>query len=162
VGRVSEIIGCECGQVKYRVEGTPIVTAVCYCADCQAARDLIEASPANAPFRDADGGTAYVTLKDADWQPVQGEDQLEDIRLAPEAPTSRYVTTCCRTPLFIKYHPGFWVSTYRARYADPPPLEWRNKVAARTSELPFPDDIPRFKNFPARLFWRLFKARAGL
>lgn len=158
---VSEIISCICGQVQYQAAGKPIVTAVCYCADCQAAGDLFAALPAKASFRERDGGTAYVTLMDKDWTALRGEDKLEAVKLRPDAPTSRYVTTCCRTPMFIKHHPGFWVSTFRERYKNPPALEWRNKVKARKTDLPFADDIPRFNSFPLRLFGRLLKARLG-
>lgn len=111
------------------------------------------------PFREVDGGTPYVTLHDKDWLALEGEDMLESVKLNPSSPTTRYVTTSCRSPLFIKFTSGFWTSTYWERYDNPPALEWRNKTAKRRSDLPYPDDIPRFKSFPLRLFGRLFKAR---
>ena len=154
-----QIVSCECGKVKFEAGGKPIVTAVCYCTDCQDAGDIISEFEDVKPFRDNDGGTSYVTLHDKHWLAVDGKDMLEPIKLKPNSPTTRYVTTCCHSPLFIKFGSGFWTSTYRARYKNPPALEWRNKTAKRRSDLPYPDDIHRFKTFPLRLFGRLFKAR---
>lgn len=154
-----QIVSCDCGKVKYEALGEPIVTAVCYCDDCQDAGDRIDAIANVKPFRDEDGGTAYITLKDKDWKAVEGQNLLDAIKLKSNSPTERYVTTCCQSPLFIKNSVGFWTSTYRARYAEPTALEWRNKIEKRRSALPFPDDIPRFKGFPLRLFARLFRAR---
>lgn len=154
-----QIVSCDCGQVKYEAVLTPIVTAVCYCVDCQAAAKIIAEVENVKPFCDPDGGTPYVTLHDKNWRAQAGEDLLEAIKLKPNSPTTRYVTRCCHSPIFIKYANGFWTSTYRARYSDPPALEWRNKVAARQSDLPFADDIPRYKSFPLKLFGRLLKAK---
>jgi len=154
-----QLVLCDCGKVKFQVAAKPIVTAVCYCADCQAAGDIIDGIEGIKPFRERDGGTPYVTLKDKDWLAIEGQDLLEPIKLDPNSPTTRYVTTCCRSPIFIKFKSGFWTSTYRARYEDPPQLEWRNKTAKRRSDLPYPDDIPRYKSFPISLFARLLKAR---
>jgi len=154
-----QLVSCECGEVKFRAISKPIVTAVCYCEDCQAAGDIIDKFENVKPFRESDGGTPYVTLHDKDWLALKGENKLESIKLKPDSPTTRYVTTCCRSPLFIKYSSGFWTSTYRTRYNAPPALEWRNKVTKRRSDLPYPDDIPLYSRFPMKLFWRLFKAR---
>lgn len=154
-----QIVSCDCGQVKFQAAAKPIVTAVCYCTDCQAAGDIIDAYEDVKPFREADGGTPYVTLHEKDWLEISGQELLKPVKLKPSSPTTRYVTTCCNSPIFIKLKSGFWTSTYRARYDNPPTLEWRNKTAKRRSGLPYADDIPRFKTFPLRLFGRLLKAR---
>jgi len=156
-----QIVTCDCGQVKFEAKAKPLVTAVCYCGDCQAAARKMGGLDGIKSFCDPDGGTPYVTLQDKDWVAREGEALLEPITLNPQSPTTRYVTQCCRSPLFLKYARGFWTSTYRARYANPPRLEWRNKVSARRSDLPFPDDIPRYSGFPLKLFLRLIKARFG-
>lgn len=111
------------------------------------------------PFCEPDGGTPYVTLRDKDWTALKGAELLHPIKLKPNSPTTRYITTCCHSPLFLKFKFGFWTSTYWTRYESKPPLEWRNKTAARQSDLPYADDLPRFKNFPLRLMARLIKAR---
>ncbi len=154
-----QIVSCDCGRVEYQASSEPIVTAVCYCIDCQAAADLIKGGGDVKVFCETDGGTPYVTLRDKDWSALTGEELLEPIKLKPNSPTTRFVSNCCGSPMFLKYKPGFWTSTYRTRYKNPPALEWRNKTASRQSGLPYPDDIPRFKSFPFRLFGRLLKAR---
>ncbi len=154
-----QTVSCECGLVTFKAAAPPIVTAVCYCGDCQDAGDVMDGFNGIKPFRETDGGTPYVTLRDKDWIALGGQDRLEPVILKPNSPTTRYVTTCCRSPLFIKFKTGFWTSTYRERYDNPPPLEWRNKTSKRRSGLPYPDNIPRFKNFPLRLFGRLLRAR---
>jgi len=154
-----QIVSCDCGQVNYEAKSEPIVTAVCYCVDCQAAAKIIAKIENVKSFCEPDGGTPYVTMHDKYWQALSGADLLEGIKLKPNSPTTRYVTRCCHSPIFIKYANGFWTSTYRARYSKPPALEWRNKVAARQSDLPFSDDIPRYKSFPLKLFGRLLKAK---
>jgi len=155
----SQIVACECGQVEFETSADPIVTAVCYCDDCQAAGEIIGNLQNVKCFREKDGGTPYVTLHDKNWLGLKGQDLLEPFKLKPNSPTTRYVTTCCRSPLFVKFKSGFWTSTYRSRYKNPPPLEWRNKIGKRRSKEPFADDIPRYKGYPLRLFWRLIKAR---
>ena len=153
-----QTVSCECGRVVFQASGKPIATAVCYCDDCQAAGEVMERLERVQPFREADGGTPYVTLHDKNWTPLKGLELLEPFTLKADSPTTRYVTTCCRSPIFLKFKSGFWTSTYRARYSHPPDLEWRNKVEKRTSEQPFADDIRRYKGFPLRLFWRLIRA----
>ncbi len=154
-----QTVSCHCGQVKYQAIARPIVTAVCYCVDCQAAAGLFENFEDVKPYCEPDGGTPYVTLRDKDWVVIEGENLLEPMKLKTNSPTTRYITKCCRSPIFLKYKNGFWTSTYRTRFENPPQLEWRNKVSARQSELPYADDIPRFNGYPLRLFMRLLKAR---
>src|SRR6266567_4720089 len=48
---------CACGRVRCRAVGKPILSAVCYCDDCQEGARQIEILPNAASFRDADGGT---------------------------------------------------------------------------------------------------------
>lgn len=154
-----QIVTCACGTVKFKALAKPIATAVCYCNDCQSAGEMLKDFDNTKPFQDPDGGTAYVTLHDKNWVAIEGEDCLSPLKLKPDSPTTRYITTCCQSPMFLKFNSGFWISTYRARYVVPPPLEWRNKTSRRRSKRPYPDDIPRFKTFPLRLFGRLLKAR---
>jgi hypothetical protein len=106
-----QIVSCVCGQVKYEAQSKPIVTAVCYCVDCQAAAKIIAEIENVKPFCDPDGGTPYVTLHDKDWRAQSGADLLDAIKLNPNSPTTRYVTRCCHSPIFIKYARGFWTST---------------------------------------------------
>ncbi len=157
---MKRISTCKCGSVVFEAVGEPIVSAVCYCVDCQAASDKIKSIYANAVVAETDGGTAYSTFKDEQWHCVKGGELLTGIKLREGSPTTRFIATCCQSPLYLKYKYGFWISTYRQQFRDAlPDLEWRNKISSRQSYLPFPDDIQRFKGFPIRLFGRLIKAK---
>jgi len=158
--RVSQ---CSCGRVRCEAVGEPIVSAVCYCSDCQAGGHQIEALEGATPVLDPDGGTPYLTYRDDRFACVEGAELLVGYKLGEKAPTQRFVASCCNSGMFIKYGPGWWVSAYRTRFAEPlPPIEMRNKVARRLSSLPLPADAPAFQSFPGRLFWRLFKARGAM
>jgi len=159
----SRVISCACGRVRCEAAGAPIVSAVCYCLDCQEGGRRIEALP-NAPLvRDLDGGTPYLTFRDDRFRCLAGEELLEDHRLKPDSHTRRVVASCCNTGMFLKFDPGFWVSTYRLRYSGAlPPIEMRTKVERRRSELPLPQDAPSFRGFPLRLISRLIATRLAM
>lgn len=154
---------CACGRVRCEGIGVPIVSAVCYCSDCQAGGRQIEVLAGAGPVRDPDGGTPYLTYRDDRFACVEGADLLVGYKLGDKAPTQRFVASCCDTGMFIKYAPGHWVSAYRLRFDGPlPPIEMRNKVAWRRSNLPLPQDAPAFRSFPFRLWRRLFTSRIAM
>ncbi len=161
---VQRTSSCLCGMVRCVATGSPIVSAVCYCASCQSGARAIEALAGAPRIREADGGTALLTFRDDRFAIIAGEDQLVAHRLSPGAPTRRMVARCCNSAMFLKYEPGFWVSTYRTRFApeDWPPVEMRNQIRHRDSPLPLPDEAPAFQGFPLRLFWALAKARVAM
>ncbi|MBN8809616.1 MAG: hypothetical protein J0I47_15460 [Sphingomonas sp.] len=151
---------CRCGQVQCVATGDPILSTVCYCTDCQAGGHLIEALPGAAPVLDPDGGTAYLTYRDDRFAVVAGKDLIVGYRLKDDSPTQRFVASCCNSGMFVKFAPGHWTSTYRHRFDGLlPPVEMRTKVGRRTSGLPLPDDVPAYRGFPLRLFWRLLTSR---
>ncbi|NNC37861.1 MAG: hypothetical protein EX271_03030 [Acidimicrobiales bacterium] len=151
---------CACGKVMGQARGEPFLNAACYCVDCQTAGQKIEALADAQPVCTKDGGTEYLTYRDDQWQIIDGQDLLTGMQLTPKAPTTRYVAPCCNSALYLKNKYGFWVSTYRNRYVDDiPPLEWRHKLDARSSDLPVPEDLPFYKGFPFRLWVRILKAR---
>jgi hypothetical protein len=98
---------CVCGRVRLRLVGAPILSAACCCTDCQAGGRLIEAKPNAAAIRDEFGGTPYLIYRDDRFACVAGEDALEGIRLSPDAPTTRYVATCCNSGMYLKHGPGW-------------------------------------------------------
>jgi len=154
---------CSCGRVRCEAAGDPILSAVCYCEDCQEGGRRIEALPNAARIRDSDGGTPYLTYRDDRFHLLSGEDLLVDYRLKPESRTRRVVASCCNSGMFVKFDPGFWVSTYRSRYeGDLPPIEMRTKTQHRKSETELPSDAPSYPGFPLRLFLRLIVARAAM
>jgi hypothetical protein len=154
---------CACGRVRCEGVGDPIVSAVCYCGDCQAGGRRIEALD-NAPaVLDPDGGTPYLTYRGDRFRCVEGADLLVAYKLGDKAPTERFVASCCHSGMFLKFGPGFWISAYRMRFAEPlPPIEMRNKIARRQSPLPLPTDAPAYRGYPVALFWRLIKARIAM
>ncbi|CCJ07407.1 Uncharacterized protein BN69_1956 [Methylocystis sp. SC2] len=155
-------LSCVCGRVQCEAIGAPILSGVCYCLDCQDGGRRIEALPNAARIRDPDGGTPYLTYRDDRFQVLSGENLLVDYRLKPRSPTRRVVASCCNSGMFLKFDPGFWVSTYRSRQGDPPPIEMRTKTQHRRSETELPSDAPSYRGFPLRLFARLIAARAAM
>jgi hypothetical protein len=154
---------CACGRVRLRLTGAPILSAACCCTDCQAGGRLIEARPNAAPIRDEVGATPYLIYRDDRFACVAGEDALEAIKLAPDAPTTRYVATCCNSGMYLKHAPGWWTSVYRARVEDdPPPVAFRNKTASLPEGTTLPKDIPSYPGFPFQLIRRLMLARLAM
>ena len=154
---------CACGQVRCEGIGAPILTAVCYCNNCQAGGRLIEGLPGAPPVRDPDGGTPYLTYRDDRFTCTQGAELLIGHRLRDGAPTQRLIASCCNTGMFLKFAPGHWTSAYRLRFDEPlPSIEMRTNVAKRRSTLPLPGDAPSFQSFPLRLFGRLLVARLAM
>ena len=74
---ITRYASCACGRVQCRAVGEPILSAVCYCDNCQEGARQIEVLPNATSFRDADGGTPYLTYRD-DRFCTTGEDQPVD------------------------------------------------------------------------------------
>lgn len=91
---------CACGRVQYEAIGEPILSAVCYCKDCQEGGRRIEALPNAAPILDPDGGTPYLTYRDDRFHVLSGEDLLADYRLKPESRTRRVVASAVTRACF--------------------------------------------------------------
>jgi hypothetical protein len=161
--RVIRTARCACGRVRCEGTGTPILSAVCYCGDCQAGGHQIEALSDAPHVLDPDGGTPYLTYRDDRFACVEGTELLVGYKLSDNAPTQRFVASCCNSGMFLKFAPGHWTSSYRARFEAPlPPIEMRNNVARRQSAMPLPQDAPAYRKFPIKLFWRLLAARAAM
>ena len=154
---------CVCGRVRFEAVGAPILSGVCYCADCQEGGRQIEALPNATRVLDGDGGTPYLTYRDDRFGCVSGAELLADYKLHDRAPTRRVVASCCNSGMFLKFGPGHWTSAYRSRFAgDLPPIEMRNKTSARRSDAALPDDAPSYAGYPPRLFLRLIRARIAM
>lgn len=163
---MSEIVrtsSCRCGRVRCRAIGAPIVSAVCYCDDCQAGGRQIERMPKAGSVLDDDGGTAYLTYRDDRFSCVSGAELLVGHKIREHAPTQRYVASCCNTAMYLKFAPGHWVSAYRARFAgELPPIEMRTQTRFRPADSPMPADAPSYRRFPMKLFGRLLSARIAM
>jgi hypothetical protein len=163
VDRIIRTARCRCGSVRLESVGEPIVSAVCYCEDCQAGGRRIEALPGAVAVLDPDGGTPLLTWRDDRFACVEGAGLLVGYKLSDAAPTQRFVASCCNSAMFLKFAPGHWTSSYRARFdGTPPPIEMRTKTARRHSDLPLLQDAPAYRGFPPRLIWRLLASRIAM
>lgn len=156
------LLRCACGQVTLAVTGKPILTAACYCDDCQAGGAQIEALPGAWAVRSADGGTHCALYRKDRYRVVSGGDLLEPHKLRERTPTNRVVARCCNSGMLITYDRGpHWVSIYALSYGgDAPRLEMR--VNTRFAPAAEPQDVPAYKSFPMSFVWRLVKSRLGM
>ena len=160
---IERIAACACGKVRFKASGPPIVSAVCYCADCQAGGRQLEAQGAPHVFRDAWGGTGYLTYRDDRFAALDGASLLQGFKLRDDAPTTRFIATCCKSAIYLKHGPGWWTSVYRVRFGDAaPPLEMRNNIRQAQNPQTLPADVPAYRSFPLKLFWGLLRARFGM
>jgi hypothetical protein len=154
---------CLCGRVRCESRGEPILSVVCYCLDCQEGGRRIEALPRAPRVLDDDGGAPYLLYRDDRFRCVAGEELLLDHRLKPNSPTRRVVASCCNSGMFLKFDPGFWVSSYRHRYSDElPPIDMRTNMRRRRADAPLPSDAPCYRSFPPKLFAKLIGARIAM
>ena len=153
---------CVCGKVKFKALGSPVVNSVCHCDDCQAGAHAIEALPHAIPLRDEYGGTPFTVYRDARFSCIEGAELLQGHKLSEQAPTTRYVASCCNTGMYLKYEPGWWKSVYRGRFVDAlPPLEMRYQIEHLPAGVERPTDLPTYKGFPGRLLRKLIMARVA-
>ena len=154
---------CACGRVQCQAIGAPILSAVCYCDDCQIGGRQIEALPNATRVRDADGGTPYLTYRDDRFSCIKGADLLVGYKITDRAPTQRFVASCCNSGMFLKFRPGHWVSAYRARFdGDLPPIEMRTQTKYRHADTAIPHDAPSYRKFPMKLFMKLIGSRFAM
>ena len=118
---------CRCGGVEIEATGAPIVSSVCYCADCQRGSRQIEDLPGADSVRDDDGGTPYILFRKDRFRCAKGADLLKGYKLKDTSMTNRVVATCCSSAMFMNFDKGpYWISAYRARFrGDLPPLQMR-------------------------------------
>lgn len=156
-------ISCSCGKVECEATGAPILTAVCYCDDCQRGGRQVEALPNAAPVLDADGGTAYVLYRKDRFTCAKGSEWLRDMRLKETSPTRRIVASCCNTAMYVDFKKGHWVSAYRTRFEGaPPPIHMRIQTRFKPHPDRMPSDIPTYRTFGPRLILKLLSARIAM
>jgi hypothetical protein len=148
----THLLRCQCGAVECVAQGEPIGTAVCYCDDCQAAAQQIEALPGATAVMDPDGGTGLTLFRASRFAAIRGADQLVPHKLRPDSITNRMVAGCCNSAMFLSFDKGpHWVSTMRNRFVDElPPIQFRHMTKYRTSTLPYPDNVKTHPKFPLR------------
>ncbi len=157
------IARCSCGRVEYEATGRPIVSLVCFCRDCQAGSQELEALPGAGPVRDADGGTAYVSYRKDRIRCVRGAELLQSRKLEERSATSRVAATCCNAPMVMSFDDArHWIPVYRARLvgaAPDPEMRVCTKFAPRG---PATSAVPSYPGFPIRLLAKLLGARLAM
>ena len=154
---------CVCGKVKFEARGAPIANVVCHCDGCQAGAHAIEALPGASSILDEFGGTPFAVYRDDRFDCVQGSELLQGHKLKDDAPTTRYVASCCNSGMYLKFGPGWWASVYRGRFADAlPPLLLRQQLKHLPAGVERPTDVPGYDGYPQRFLMRLMLARAAM
>lgn len=155
---------CACGAVTLEAKGPPIVSAVCYCDDCQKAGGQIQAMPGAPPVLDGDGGTAMVMFRKDRLRCVEGQDRLTPVKLDPKSPTSRYVASCCNSAMYLGFDDAkHWVDVYRGRVSDePPPVQARICTRFRQSDEALPGDAPAHPSYPPSMIPKLLGSKIAM
>ncbi|WP_332817179.1 GFA family protein [Sphingopyxis sp.] len=151
---------CQCGAVTLEMVGKPIVAATCYCHSCQKAGKAFAALTGASGVVGADGGTPYLLVRKDRIAWLSGSDELEEHRLQPDAPTRRFVSRCCNSPMFLEFTKGHWLSIYSARIpeGERPQAEMRTIVKDRPDGVELADDIPNYATPSGKFMWRLLTA----
>ncbi len=155
---------CACGAVTLEAKGAPIVTAVCYCDDCQMAGAQIQGMPGARQVLDSNGGTAMVMFRKDRLRCVEGAERLEPIKLDPKSPTSRFVARCCNSAMYLGFDDAkHWVDVYRARVTgEPPPIQARICTRFRPAGEALPGDAPAHPGYPPSMIPKLLGSRLAM
>lgn len=125
--------GCQCGAVRYRVEGEPIMAAICHCSMCRRAH----AAPAVAWAMYQQQHVKF--LKE---QPAEYASSAD----ARRGFCARCGTQICFTATFIPGLIDITIGSLDAPEALPPTLHyWESK---RLPWLHIADNLPRYPEFP--------------
>ena len=156
--------GCRCGAVEIEAMGAPLVSSVCYCADCQRGSRRIEDLPGAGSVRDDDGGTAYILFRKDRFRCAKGAERLKAYKLKDSSMTNRVVATCCNSAMFMNFDKGpHWVSAYRARFRGAlPPLQMRICTRSRPQHVVLPTDVPSYSGYPVGLIAKLLASRLAM
>lgn len=138
--------------------GRPILTGSCYCASCQEAGHRFEQLTSAPPVLNPDRGSDYVLYRKDRVQSVTGQEYLEEHRLQPDSPTRRVVATCCNSPMFLDFTKGHWLTMYRSRFPNAPPLQMRLMTAERPAGVELANDLPNYDGPSKKFIWKLVTA----
>lgn len=153
-------VHCACGSVELATIGEPIISAVCYCDDCQAAAVQLEELPNAPPVLDGIGGTEFLLYRKDRMDCIKGSEHLENHRLTEASTTKRVVASCCSTYLFLDFQKGHWFSMHRARFDGPTPApKMRIQTKSKPEGAVLPDDVPAYPTFPMKFLAILVMAR---
>lgn len=154
---------CTCGKVTLEVTGAPIITAACYCDDCQAGSALVATLPGAVPMAGSDGGTEMSLYRKDRFRVTAGAEHLKPVKLKASTPTSRMIATCCNSAMYVAFDSGpFWTSVYRVRMIDPPPLEVRVNTKFAPDANAIPPGVPSHKVASFGFVAKLIGARLAM
>jgi hypothetical protein len=153
---------CACGRVQVELQGTPIHCVVCYCDDCQAGGQQIQAlaPPQASGVLDADGGSNFLMYHKDRLQCVHGAQLLKPLKLRPASATNRVVATCCNSAMYVSFDDRrFWVDVFRARLQGAgPPVQQRIFTKFMRNPAGLPLDAPSHSKVPLRVIAKLVLA----
>ncbi len=158
------IAACACGSVEIEATGAPIVSAVCYCDDCQEGARRIEALPGAPRILDAAGGSAYVVYRKDRVRCTKGATLLKPRKIRATSATNRVVANCCHSAMLLNFDDWkHWVDLYRARIRGPaPPVQMHMCTRFASAGTDEPADVPRYQGYPLKLLAKLIKARLAM
>ncbi|MDB2384113.1 hypothetical protein N9V95_00010 [bacterium] len=152
---------CACGEVHIALKGEPMVSAKCFCDDCQAAGAFFANAPYAQKMLDADHGTGFDLYRKDRYEITMGADKLEPIKTKERSITNRNVATCCNSVLFASFDRGpHWVSVYRNHVAGPP-RKFDHFIQTKFAPAPFapPKGINAAKTYPPSMMAKLMFER---
>ncbi len=150
-------LSCGCGTVTLEVEEPPILAAECHCTSCRTAGQQLEALGCRSVLA-PNGGTHFVVQRKDRILLASGGDELAAFRLTPDAATQRVIARCCRTPMYLEFSGGHWLSLYAGLWPlEAPAPEVRTMTRDAPPGTALPDDIPNARthtaSFMGRLLW---------
>jgi hypothetical protein len=157
------VLTCTCGQVELVVQGKPIISAECLCADCQNAGAYLQSLPGAPAIVDQKGATRFELYRKDRVMCETGRDLLREHRLA-ESKTRRVVAVCCNTPMFLEFTNGHWLSIYGGLWpaASLPALELRTMTRSRPTGVALPGNVPNPSTHTFSFYAKLFLAWAAM
>jgi hypothetical protein len=158
------VASCSCGSVELEAIGAPIISAVCYCDDCQEGSRQIEALPNASSVQASDGGTAYIVYRKDRVKCTRGTLHLKSHKIREKSATNRVIATCCNSAMFLNFDDGkHWVDVYRLRFkGDIPPLQIRICTKFKPGNGDLPSDVPSYSSYPLKFLAKLVAARIAM
>ncbi|TGG91685.1 hypothetical protein E4656_14905 [Natronospirillum operosum] len=161
---VEKELTCNCEQVALVLQGKPIVSTECLCADCQSAGADLQSLPDAPPLVDDKGATRFVLYRKDRIRWNRGQHLLREHRLSKDSKTRRVVAGCCNTPVFLEFTQGHWLSLYGGLWPAEtlPTLELRTMARSRPEGVALPDDVPNPNTHNFSFFAKLLLAWAAM
>jgi hypothetical protein len=126
--------GCQCGAVRYEVDGVPQHAALCHCSDCR--------KSSGAPM------VAWAAFAEAEFKVIKGEVKT----INSSGASMRSFCGDCGTGLYFRNAenlPG--IVDIQAATLDEPealPMQVHIQVAERIGWMETAHELPHFKRFP--------------